>query len=146
MTEVAQPLGAARVLLAEDDREFRSALADLLRSDGNEVIEAEDGAALLERLAEADRGASGYDVVLTDFRMPGYDALDVLLRRRPTMATTPFIVLTAFGDANTDLLAKRLGAVAVLHKPVDFEAVRAAVSNALSQRSPPAKGGTGARP
>ncbi len=120
--------------MAEDDGEFRALLAELLRKEGNEVVEAEDGAALLERLAEADRGAGGYDLVLTDFRMPGFDAFDVMLRRRPTMTKTPFILLTAFGDPNTDLLAKRLGAVAVLHKPVDFDQVRAVISDVLRQR------------
>ena len=134
MTEVAQ---TARVLLADDDREFRTALAELLRGDGNEVAEAEDGAALLERLAEAEPGPDGYDLVITDFRMPGYDAFDVMLRVRPEATKTPFVLLTAFGDANTDLLAKRLGAVAVLHKPVDFAEVRAVVSDVLSRRSGP---------
>jgi DNA-binding response OmpR family regulator len=132
MTEVTQ---TARVLLADDDGEFRTALAELLREDGNEVAEAVDGAALLECLARAELGASGYDLVITDFRMPGYDAFDVMLRVRPELTTTPFILLTAFGDANTDLLARRLGAVAVLHKPVDFAEVRAVISDVLSRRS-----------
>ncbi len=134
MTEVAR---TARVLLADDDQEFRSALAELLRDDGNEVAEAEDGSALLERLAEAAPGTDGYDLVITDFRMPGYDAFDVMLRVRPKMTKTPFILLTAFGDPNTDLLAKRLGAVAVLHKPVDFAQVRAVVSEVVSRRPRP---------
>ncbi len=139
MTDVAQQKSTARVLLAEDDEEFRSMLAELLRSDGNDVIEAEDGKTLLRLLEEAEQVANGYDLVLTDLRMPGFDAFDVMLRIRPELISTPFVLLTAFGDANMDLLARRLGAVVVLHKPVDLEEVRAVVSDILSQRPPPSR-------
>jgi DNA-binding NtrC family response regulator len=130
---------AARVLLAEDDPEFRSLLADLLREDGHEVIEAEDGTALLDRLAEAlasARGLDSYDLVVTDLRMPGYTAFDVMLGMRRTMADTPFIVITAFGDVTTYRQAEQLGAIAVLDKPLDLDELRSVVSRALSRRPP----------
>jgi CheY-like chemotaxis protein len=67
------PEVAARILLAEDDADLRSVLADLLREDGHEVVEAEDGTELLDRLAEAlasERGFDAYDLIVTDIKMP----------------------------------------------------------------------------
>jgi CheY-like chemotaxis protein len=127
-----------RVLLAEDDPEFRAVLADSLREDGNEVTEVNDGTALLDRLAEAsasERSEDAYDMVVTDVRMPGHDAFEVMLGTRRSMPDIPFVLVTAFGDANTHRRAKRLGAVAVLDKPIDLDELRAVV-NALSRRTP----------
>jgi CheY-like chemotaxis protein len=72
-----EPSGAfvGRVLLAEDDREFRRLVANTLRNDGYEVIEASDGVALLEHYASAllsDADLNDvFDLIVTDVRMPG---------------------------------------------------------------------------
>ena len=137
--EVADRMGAARILLAEDDSDLRSLLADLLREDGHQVVEAEDGTALLDRLAEAlasDQGFDAYDLIVTDIKMPGYYAFDVMLGMRRKMADIPFILITGFGDAMTRLRAERLGAVAVLDKPIDADELRRVVSKVLGQRPP----------
>ena len=133
------PTPPARVLLAEDDLEFRSLLAALLREDGYDVVEAEDGTELLNRLAEAlasEQGLDCYDLVVSDIRMPGHDAFDIMSGLRRCRHDTPFILITAFGDAATHLRAQQLEAAALLDKPFDLDDLRAAVSRALSRRPP----------
>jgi CheY-like chemotaxis protein len=134
---VADPTSAARILLAEDDSDLRSLLADWLREDGHQVVEAEDGTALLDRLAEAlasDQGFDAYDLIVTDINMPGYHAFDIMSGMRRKMADIPFILITGFGDAMTRIRAERLGAAAVLDKPIDADELRRVVVEVLGQR------------
>lgn len=70
-----------RVLLAEDDAEFRRLLATLLESDGYDVQQAADGQQVVEWLAYwSDLGPmdANCSLIISDIRMPGYSGLDVL--------------------------------------------------------------------
>jgi CheY-like chemotaxis protein len=113
-----------RVLLADDDQDVRSLLARALRDDGFEVVEAGDGAEALERIEET-RGAGSYHslphVIVTDLRMPRVSGLEMMERLRQTGLDVPVVVVTAHGDAVTVRRAERLGAAAVLHKPIDLD-------------------------
>jgi CheY-like chemotaxis protein len=133
------PTAPARVLLAEDDSEFRALLATMLREDGYDVVEAADGTALLDRLAEAvasEEGLDCYDLVVTDVKMPGYDAFEIMLGMRRCKHETPFVLMTAFGDAAAHERARQLGAVAMLDKPFDLDDLRVAVSRAARLKPP----------
>jgi DNA-binding response OmpR family regulator len=125
----------ARLLLAEDDLELRKLLADVLRSDGHEVSEARDGNELLEMLSGPPRGLAQepFALVISDVRMPGMTAFDVLSRVQRALIDTPVILITAFGDQTTHLRAQRLGASRVFDKPFDFDDLRAAVHELLCQ-------------
>jgi len=110
----------SRVLLAEDDAEMRRFLADSLREEGYEVIEAASGVELLERLefeAEDGRWLPMFDVVVTDVRMPGVTGLEVLEGIRNVEWSTGVILVSAFADQEVHDQARRLGACAVLAKP-----------------------------
>ena len=94
---------------------------------------------ILDRLAEAlasEEGSDVYDLIITDIKMPGYYAFDVMLGMRRKMVDTPFIVITGYGDATTRIRAERLGAVAVLDKPIDFDDLKSVMSKVLGQRPP----------
>jgi adenylate cyclase len=82
----------SRVLVVEDDPHTRGRLSRILREDGWEVAEAENGRVALERLAVAHP-----DVVLLDLMMPemnGFEFVEVLRQREETRHL-PVIVLTA---------------------------------------------------
>src|SRR3954470_12837935 len=108
--EVESSRAPARLLLAEDDLELRELLACVLRADGHEVVEACDGNelwALLSRESEPDARAP-FSLVVSDVRMPGLNAFEVLTRLRRALTETPVILITAFGDPTTHLRALRL--------------------------------------
>ncbi|HEY4107307.1 MAG TPA: response regulator [Polyangiaceae bacterium] len=133
----SKPVAPARLLLAEDDFELRELLAYVLRADGHDVVEARDGHDLLRILSEsAQRGTASepFALVVSDVRMPGLTAFDVLTRLQRTLRDTPVILITAFGDQTTHLRAHRLGACRVFDKPFDFDDLRAAVDETLHQR------------
>ena len=67
----------ARVLIADDDDDFRNGLAETLADAGHLAIEAEDGHEALRAL-ERER----LDLAIVDLRMPGLDGLQLLARRR----------------------------------------------------------------
>jgi DNA-binding response OmpR family regulator len=130
----SRPLGPARLLLAEDDLELRDLLAYVLRADGHEVIEARDGNELLEILGECMQGGEPFSLVVSDVRMPGLTAFDVLSRLQRALTDTPVILITAFGDQTTHLRATRMGVQRVFDKPFDFDDLRAAVHETLHQQ------------
>ncbi|HEV8325337.1 MAG TPA: response regulator [Myxococcota bacterium] len=117
-----------RVLVAEDDHEMRSLLVATLRRDGCVVEEAVDGADLLARLS------AGFDLVISDVRMPGLTGLEVLARLRRAGGSTPFILITAFGDADLHAEARRVGTATVFDKPFDLDDLRTVAQISLARR------------
>jgi two-component system response regulator PilR (NtrC family) len=113
-----------------------------LRDAGFEVVEAPDGNTLLEHLARAvrpDGSVERFDLILSDIRMPNFTALDVMVGARGFIGHTPFVLITAFGDAATHERALRLGAAAVLDKPIRLDKLCRTVSAILADK----RGGAG---
>lgn len=123
----------ATILLAEDDVDLRRLLARILRREGYEVVEARDGSDLLERLGAAviDRDVRPPDLVLSDVMMPGFSGLRILAGLREADWGMPFVLLTAFGSDQLRAEALRLGATAVLDKPIDPETLAAVLREIL---------------
>jgi CheY-like chemotaxis protein len=118
-----------RVLVVDDDDHVRGMLCDALKTWGCRVDAAGSSAKALELFGQGD-----YDLVLTDFRMPGGDGLNLIEGLRHADPAIGVIMLTA-SSADLDDLGRRHGFV-VLRKPLPFEGLKAAVSQALDRRSP----------
>lgn len=119
------------ILIADDDDDMRALMATTLRNDGYSVVEASDGAQLLELLRDALEDARRRpDILVTDIKMPHLSGLGVLQALRRAHVRMPVIVVTAFADASMHTVAKRLGAVGVLQKPFDVDDLRTVVLNA----------------
>jgi CheY-like chemotaxis protein len=117
-------MGAARILIAERDRNARSALAELLRDEGFSIAAAANEPEALAKLGEIRP-----DVLLTDDDMPAL--LNVAQRFAPARAPA-LIVMTAFDD-------EWHAAAAVLRKPIALPRLLAALAHALApaEGSPP---------
>jgi len=124
------------VLVAEDDADARRLVTTLLRMTGHKVTEAEDGAQTLDKLRGSPTAGvcahdgEAIDVIVSDIDMPHLSGLDVLAALRCARRDTPVVLITAFGDEETQAEARKLGAAAILNKPLDPEALRVAVANA----------------
>jgi signal transduction histidine kinase/CheY-like chemotaxis protein len=118
-----------RILLVDDDPAVRQTLAALLRASGQDVLEADGGAAGLRRLESAS-----VDLVITDLGMPevtGWDVARAAKARRPDL---PVVLLTGWGDqvgaeAPADALVDR-----VLTKPVPRQTVLAVIAELTGPR------------
>jgi len=121
----------ARLLVVDDDEGLRSFLDAALSSEGHKVTLAVDGADALRRL-----DAAGFDLVLTDLKMPGVDGLQVLQHVRAEHPGTQVILLTAHGSIETAVEAMKAGACDFLQKPVGSpRELRMVVARALERRS-----------
>ena len=104
----------ARVLVVDDEPGLRAFLAEVLVADGHQVTSAKDG-------AEAARlvDARGYDLVVSDLKMPGLDGLGLLRKLHAEQPEVEVVLLTAHGDVATAVEAMRLGAFDFLEKPLE---------------------------
>jgi CheY-like chemotaxis protein len=121
------------VFLADDDDDLRGVLATALVDDGYDVVQARDGAELLELLGAATSVPwRRPDVIVTDLMMPLYSGLGVLAALKQSEWHVPVIVITARADPRTTADALRLGASAVLRKPFSVTDLRAAILRAAT--------------
>jgi CheY-like chemotaxis protein len=132
---VRQPLPL--VLVAEDDPEVRGVLATALRKVGCSVIEASDGADLVEHIGSAllfgnIRGElDPIALVISDIRMPGHSGLDVLAQLRRSDIGVHVILMSAHVDDDVRADAERLGADAFFAKPFEIDELSTLVRRLL---------------
>ncbi|MEV5432830.1 response regulator transcription factor [Streptomyces sp. NPDC052701] len=119
------------VLLAEDDRAIRHALARALTLEGYRVTAVADG---VEALAQAHRGRP--DVLVLDVMMPGIDGLQVCRVLRAEGDRTPILMLTALVETADRIAGLDAGADDYVVKPFDVEEVFARLRALLRRTSP----------
>jgi len=112
-----------RILLTEDDFEMRKMLSWYLQKKGCDVITANNGNDLMRHLGFSGplEYFHGFDLIISDIRMPGISGLQVLEATKKFDDFPPMILITAFPDKQTLDLANNLGAAAVLTKPFDMD-------------------------
>jgi len=120
---------AARILVVDDEANARTALAEILRTEGYGVETAADGFKALGRFAEFDP-----DLVLTDLKMPGMDGLELLRKVRETDSEIAVVLMTAFGAVETAVEAMRQGAADYLTKPLNMDELLVVLERALERR------------
>ena len=114
------------VLLVDDDLAIREALTEALVEEGFPVQAAQNGLEALDWLQD-NRGRPC--VVLLDLMMPVMDGRTFLGIRRsdPLLSTIPVIVVSA--DGNCADLTRTHGVRGVLHKPIIWEGLVAAIQD-----------------
>jgi two-component system response regulator (stage 0 sporulation protein F) len=122
-------------LLAEDDPELRSLLAEALRRDGHQVMEVTNGVALDDVIRElaAQSPAQPHEIVISDVRMPGRTGLSVLETHRGCPWCPRFIFMTGFGDEELREEARDLGAAAVIEKPFEMDELRDVLEDVVAE-------------
>ena len=123
--KVAQELPAdfhgARILLVDDSAIAREILQDSLRSMPLRVETVDSGSSALIALRIADASHDPYQLVLTDWQMPGMDGISLArqIRLEKLHCATPRVVLmTAFGREEVQKEAELQGVAAFLFKPI----------------------------
>ena len=116
-----------RVLLIEDDRDIAEAMGYQLEKAGLRVRVARTGEEGLEAVRR------GVDLVLLDLNLPGMDGLEVcrLIRRQPTTAHVPIIIVSARADEVDRVLGLEMGADDYVVKPFSLKELAARCRIAL---------------
>ena len=115
-----------RVLVVDDERFYREAIAEALVAAGIACETADGGEAALAAASEADFG-----VVVLDIGLPGTSGIEVLSRLRKHDPSLRVIVLSVPAEQDAVLEALRLAACDYLAKPLHDEELVLAVRRAL---------------
>lgn len=120
---------AKRILVVEDEENFRSTLQEILSGAGFEI----DVSPYLTT-AIGDALSGDYDLVTLDLRMPGLDGLEVARLFKESGLTTPVLVISGHVDNLVNGELKELGIHHVLEKPSDLSDIAQAVEDAAAYR------------
>jgi two-component system response regulator PilR (NtrC family) len=139
MTTLPQParLGVPRVLVIDDEPDLRELLELSLIKIGLDVDTAAD--LMQARLFLSQRA---YQLCLTDMMLPDGNGLDLVRELSEASPAVPVAVLTAYGSAESAVVALKAGAFDYLTKPVALEQLRTTVQSALKSLSGTASANT----
>ena len=120
-----------RILIVDDDSEFRHSLKRILQKAGYNVSSASNGSQASEMLNKRV-----YPLILVDLHMPGKSGLELLSEVREKSPESKVIMMTVDGALDNYAKAMSAGAFAFLHKPVKMKKIltyaRMALNNNLN--------------
>jgi two-component system, chemotaxis family, chemotaxis protein CheY len=116
----------AKILIVDDAEFLRMRISKMLRADGHDVIEAENGLRAVEKYQ-----SDNPDIVLMDITMPEMDGLSALKEIRSINSAAAVVMLTALGQESVVLDAIKSGAKDFIVKPFERERVLNAIAKLL---------------
>ena len=123
----------ARILVVDDDDDFRRIATRMLREAGYEVDTAADGTTAIARYRAGD-----VDLILLDLYLPGTDGIETTIRLQHEFPEARIVAVSGGGYRNQDEvldMARRVGAAGTLAKPLDQATLLATIAEVLdSQR------------
>ncbi len=121
----------SRILVVEDDIMQRLLLCSILKTQGYDVFEAEDGQHALEQINEITP-----DLIISDILMPRMDGFELCrtIHANPATRTIPIILVTALDTKEDILKGIDAGANEFLTKPIEPRELSLRVRNAIRSR------------
>ena len=111
-----------KILVVDDEPMVCEAVKMLLEFDGHQVVTAVNGN---EALALFDHG--GFDVVITDYTMPGMKGDELALALKARLPAQPVIMLTAHAEMIKTVAVPLKGVDQLVSKPFQFQDLREAI-------------------
>jgi CheY-like chemotaxis protein len=109
-----------KILVADDSALIRTLLRKMFEQSGDDVTEAEDGAAAVKQLE-----AMTPDLAMVDLLMPGMDgfALITWMRQQARFQNTPIVAMSSLEDSGSRSRAAEAGATRFLAKPISAKEI-----------------------
>ena len=117
-----------KILIVEDDIAFGTMIQTWLRKKGFEVEKTTSVKAAIQVCEEAERG---FDLVLSDLRLPDHDGIFLLQWMRKHGVQVPFIVMTSYAEIQNVVLAMKSGATDYVAKPFHPEILLDKIKEAI---------------
>ncbi|MGA1192244.1 MAG: sigma-54-dependent transcriptional regulator, partial [Bdellovibrionota bacterium] len=117
------------ILLVEDADTLREVLVQILEEDGFDVVAVES----VKKAREQFRH-SRFDCVLSDFKLPDENGIDLLRTIREIDRDTPFLIMTAYGTIEIAIEAMQLGANDFILKPFHPESLQEKLHQVIAHR------------
>ena len=118
-----------RVLLVDDEDDFRETLVKRLNRRNLDVSGAESGGKALQLIDQY-----GYDVIILDVKMPGMDGIETLREIKKRKPFIEVIMLTGHASVESGIEGMRLGAFDYLMKPCDINNLVLKVGDAYQRK------------
>jgi putative nucleotidyltransferase with HDIG domain len=131
---VPTPVEKRKVLIVEDNETFRNVLVQILSTENFDVRYAENG---LVAKTVLSLNPNGFDLVLSDVRMPEMDGPAFLKAVRSQNPETHFIMMTAYSEILDAKDALELGADAFLAKPFKMAELLALIEKVFQKQEQP---------
>lgn len=121
-----------KVLVVDDEAAIRRELATGLTQRGYQVDGCEKGVSALEMIEAARRAGSRHTFVVLDIRLPDIDGLELLKAIKSTYPDLPVVVISGYGDAETEEMVRDARGSAYLDKPLKLDDLDAEIRRADS--------------
>ncbi len=121
---------SARILVVDDEKNIRTALATILRKEGYDA-QAEGNPEIVADLVAAGH----FNVVITDLKMQPRNGIEVLEDIRRRNPESEVVIMTAYATVETAVEAIKKGAYDYVTKPVDPERLKRVIEQILERQS-----------
>lgn len=118
-----------RILIVEDDRNTLSGLLEILGQEGFEVVGAESAKKAFRILKK-----QGFDILLTDLKMPDMSGMELYERSLPIAPEMKTIVMTAYSSVKDAVEAMKKGVYEYLTKPLDLDELFVIIEKAIGEQ------------
>ena len=118
-----------KILLVDDDDDFRWATGNILNAVGYHCIHAVNGQEALQFVEKEIP-----DLILMDYRMPGQDGLTVAAEMKQRIPAVPIIMITAYGEVDSAVKAMKMGIYDYITKPADNNDLLFTIKRALEKQ------------
>jgi CheY-like chemotaxis protein len=117
-----------KILVVDDEAIVRQSLKLVLERDGHTVSHVDSGEAALSEMAQHK-----FDLIITDYSMPGMRGNQLIIHIRQMVPTQPIIMITAFVEKYIAFGETPRKIDALLFKPFSIDEVREAIGQVLSK-------------
>ena len=122
-------MGTMRVLVVDDEGDFRQTMVSRLLKRNIDASGAENGEKALKLINKFT-----YDVVMLDIRMPGIDGIAVLREIKKIKPLIEVVLLTGHGTVESGIEGMRLGAYDYMLKPAKFDDIIEKIQHAYEKK------------
>jgi DNA-binding response OmpR family regulator len=121
-----------KILLVDDDEDLRWGVSRNLSSDKElyELVTASSGEQAVEALSK-----STFDLVITDFKMPGITGLDLLIKINEEYPKTKVVIMTGYDSEELQREANIRGSLYYISKPFAMDELRKLIVDALTRKT-----------
>ena len=115
-----------KILIVDDEEKLRKILEYVVQEMEHLPVTAKSGEEALEILNKKN-----IDLIITDYKMPGINGLELLKEVKLMWPKKPVILVTAFGSIDSAVEAMKEGAADYITKPFDIEPIKMIINNTI---------------
>ena len=126
--DVYAKLRSMEILLIDDDEWIRNSLTLLFENEGCHITALETAEEGMELLKDHN-----YDIIVTDYRLPGMDGLDFLKKIKDTQPYAMKVLITAYKSESVVSEAVSIGVQDFIEKPFTINTIEESLEKLIEQ-------------